>query len=1065
MHLLHRHPENKGRTKAHGFTLLELAVALSAFALIAGVITLTMARTQLVNAGARLEKAARAELNSLLATAATSPYELLATDTFARPQACASAPEDSCVSVLGRTFEVTWTVSAGADLLQASTKNPAAVTLNAELMLPGNLGPVSVSRVVASPNGGKDGSSGIVRVRLDGAPYSGPVYLVDSANAAVASGQIVDGIASMRADAQLCSAVEPCRVALGEQGQSSTPTVTMSASSVTGEEAEIVLTADAVVEAGIVTLPKTQVSVGLVAINSNGTRGQPTQLGSVCLYLVFNDGTQQRAVPACNSTHATTITWDGYTDSNGNELALPQGVPMTLTTDNPSGTCSSIGQKGFQSGNWIPSAVCTSWTWGPIAGVSAGASANAPVLSPSLSPLFAPEQGTAYYRAIWTAPTGQPAAGLPGQRTWESPRTIPACAATNTCTPIISSIEPTQCPGLQCNSTAGIAPQLTAPLSSGSWKYPSVQVAANTRTTIALTVFDADQVAASATDRITATISSAPAGLQKRSGPTTFVAANAGDVLGTSLTAGSSLELFYSAGATVPPNTEVGITLADSSGNVSVTTIALWDTLSPYHVMAFPLTVGQGESNDLTMTVLNQAGNSMSTGTVTASVPSGAGAGPVVNDGNGQMRSTVSVSDLTRGSHQLTVSLPNSRQVSVPLSVSPRLGQLTASLSASQASQSGTVQVQISAKDRAGVGMSGIDSSVQALRNGEPALGVYAQVPACRTGAAGNCTVELLVEEQAPQGNVVVTAQNGEVTSNSLALTISGTASTITGPPVTLPQGTSEQNPVIAVVTVKDGDGVPRSGLNLDIGQRPSGVRAEALGPSDSQGQVRIALATLPGAQAGPPQLLPLSGSGAAGGLLVTIEATTGTLALPPGLTLAQGGTVSTTVTARDAQGQPMPNVVLTVTTTQPVDGPLSLRTGADGTAVLRLSVPAGAQRGTYPVLVSTGALQATSNVFVSQGVSQIVVIGDIQRGQNSTLTLVLRDNVNAPVAGREVTVVPRDYPSVSFANDAPALSAVSNAQGSITLVLEANPGLTTGVTVLDVTVDGRAMNVGVLVR
>ena len=49
---------------------------------------------------------------------------------------------------------------------------------------------------------------------------------------------------------------------------------------------------------------------------------------------------------------------------------------------------------------------------------------------------------------------------------------------------------------------------------------------------------------------------------------------------------------------------------------------------------------------------------------------------------------------------------------------------------------------------------------------------------------------------------------------------------------------------------------------------------------------------------------------------MVTITATAGTLYVAPALTVPQGGTVNATVSAWDAQGQPMPNVVVTVTTT-----------------------------------------------------------------------------------------------------------------------------------------------------
>lgn len=432
MHAEHREGLRRPRTKGRGFTLLEFAVALAVFALIAGIVTLAVAQAQLASAGTRLDRAVRAEMTSLLVTASTGPYDGLAQSTFARPDPCTSDALASCITVLGRTFTVNWSVSAGSDLAGASTMNPSSVVLTTTTDLPGGR-TVSASRTVVSPNGGLDENTGLVRVRMSGPDFEGPVYVVDATDAVVGSGVASGGMALLRASAADCTRDVPCRVALGPNGETSNYEVSLDARSAVGTSGQVVVSPASTTDVGVALLPVTAIEVALVAENDSGVRARPSIAGSICLYLTFQDGTGQVSAPACNDQDASLVRFSTYAPdpaTPGRTVALPQGTSLRFSTDRPDGSCPAVeSMVGFDGSTrtWVPAAVCTSWTWGPVARLQQGVTPSVAGVSVPVS-IQAPESGAAQYQAIWSGRAASPAAGFAGETPWQFPRDMLACA-------------------------------------------------------------------------------------------------------------------------------------------------------------------------------------------------------------------------------------------------------------------------------------------------------------------------------------------------------------------------------------------------------------------------------------------------------------------------------------------------------------------------------------------------------------------------------------------------------------------------------------------------------------
>ena len=341
------------------------------------------------------------QLNGLATQIVNSPssYSSLLANTFSIPDACTSGATtaatgtsvQSCITLAGRTWQVSWTVTPGSDPLSTSSLAAASLTLGGSVTLsPGDV--VSVSRVVAAPSYAFSSGDGVVRVQVadPGSLLTGPVYLLSMANpsSVIASAQPSNGVAVLRGAASSCTIANPCVLGISSgNNYAVNGNAAMTASQVTGLSAQIVMTPGQATFATLQIRGVGKMVLNLTATNtSTGQTGLNPVAGSVCLFANFDDGTGQQSVPVCNFDRSESITLYDYAPDPSRpsvRVPFPTGVPITLSTDdqntygcdtvtNPNGT-TPVGMLGWVStgGGWVQRAECTSWTWGDPTSVTA----------------------------------------------------------------------------------------------------------------------------------------------------------------------------------------------------------------------------------------------------------------------------------------------------------------------------------------------------------------------------------------------------------------------------------------------------------------------------------------------------------------------------------------------------------------------------------------------------------------------------------------------------------------------------------------------------------------------
>ena len=1055
MHVGNREGLNRPRTQGRGFTLLEFAVALAVFALIAGVVTLAVARAQLASAGTRLDRAVRAEMSSLLELAATNTYASLAQNTFTRPSPCTQDALESCVEALGRTFTVEWVVSAGSDLAGTSTTNPGAVTLTTQATLPGGRS-VTASRTVVSPNGGRDDTTGLVRVRLSGATFAGPVYLVDATDEVVGSGVASGGVAMLRAPAASCTRAAPCRVALGPTGETSTSDASLDAAAAVGAAADVVVSTDTTTDVGVALLPVSSVELQLLAANPDGVRARPTTLGSVCLYLTFFNGVESVSVPGCNTDAASVISFSTYAPDPAfpdRLVALPQGTNLRLTTDHPNGTCPSIpGQLGWNGSSWNAAAVCTSWTWGPATTAQIGVN---PALTGVALPvdLLAPSSGAREYQVVWSGLNARPATGFSGQTPWQFPQVVPACAASASCT---SSTPPATFATVRAGSQVAPPPELVLPRASGAWAFPAAPFTPGSRSTFTVQVSDFDQ-SASASDRISATVLDAPTGLELVTYPggvATYTPVTSGSSILLNQVSPASTTLAYTGQVSGPARVDVTLSLSDGASSRDVT-LHLYSSTAPAEASPAAGEVRQGTSRIFPVPLFSQGGAAATSASgISASAPAGILVGALTVSPDGVLNVPITVTSASAGAAVVTLTMASGEQVSLPLLV--KQSATTVTVSADDVSQGDDVPVSVTVRDAAGNLMTGTDVAFAVSDSlGGTALGVYALPSGCRTNASGVCSVSVVAEPAAASGNYSIVASAQGVSSTAAGFSVLRSTARLVGTGVAVTQGTSGTASVRAV----DGQGEPVSGVSVSVGPRPAGVSVGVAGTSDAAGVVVLNVTV---ARSTPVDVYPVTVTVGNVETKVRIEVVPviSSVRVNSSVTVPQGGNSNLAISVQDPTGAPVAGAVLTVSASGPVRAPASVVTNANGVAQVNLQSPSNAIRGTYPLLVTTSAgVNASSDVFVGQGVASVTVLGDLARGGGTNVAFLLRDYQGQIVTNRMVTVTSRSKLITPVTQ-----SATSDGRGRATVTLTTSSSASAGVVLFDLGVDGRVITVGVVV-
>ena len=425
-----KRPTRLGRRGRRAFTLLEVTIASGLFVLAASLISVVVAQSIASNIQTNEQRVLDQSLNSMANQIVNSPssYSALLANTFTVPSACAGPSTtgtsvQSCVTISGRTFRASWSVTAGTDAIGSSSVTASSLTLGGSITLsPGVV--VSVSQVIAAPSYAYLNNNGVVRVQVSdpGSLLSGPVYLLSMANpsSVMASGEVSGGVAVLRAVASSCSLSSPCVLGISSGNNYAVAgNAAMTASQVTGPAAPIVLTAGQATFATLQIRGIGQMTLNLTATNdSTGQTGLNPTAGSVCLYANFNDGTGDQSVPVCNFTRSESITLYDYAPDPTRpnvRIPLPVGVPLTLSTDNnTTGSCSQVdnpvggspaGLLGWTNSGWTQRAECTSWTWGDPTSLTVGSTTTLWGAVTSTFPTVTLSAGTTQTGSVnWSAP-------------------------------------------------------------------------------------------------------------------------------------------------------------------------------------------------------------------------------------------------------------------------------------------------------------------------------------------------------------------------------------------------------------------------------------------------------------------------------------------------------------------------------------------------------------------------------------------------------------------------------------------------------------------------------------
>jgi len=980
VHLRNRQRALWGGTHSRGFTLMELGVAVLVFTLIAGVVTLAVAGASVTGASTRLENALSGRLRSLTAVVSSGSYDAVAAGTFVRPSPCDQAAHMSCVTVMGRDFVVSWSVTADADDLSASSEDPAGLRVSASSSMPdGSI--VSASRYVSPGNLGGVGR-GLLRVRVDGQALASPLYLLKTDGSVAAAALPVAGRAAMRAPATDCTTTAPCRIALDPSGGLLLETVGLHpASALT----PVVLSDAATSEVSVVVEPIRTLTVALLAVNPDGRMAWADDAGSVCLYLELEVSGALLSEPACNTADADRVVFSSVSTVHG-PAPIPGTSTLDVRTDPSTGPCAAAGQFGW-SAAWVPSAVCTGWTWGSFSELRPGVTGfGAPVSGVVLG-----DATSTYYTATWTSPSdtalGLPAAGWNGDPLWENPRDVPTCAAGGSCVPPALSPE-SSCPGEHCNHTGGNAPVLVSP-ALGTYMLPSVDLSGGTSTVVDLAFDDND-----GGDSLTVTVVESPIWISSGGSALTP---------GVVLVAGAAGSAVVSVTADPPASDSAGeLVLSVSDGDAEREVAVLFAPDLPERVGLFvlgPVSVRQGASVTSRVLVVDAAGEPEDALAVAFALPTGVTASDPVSGGDGWFTFSFSAPTAPAGTGSFSVT-SGAVSVEQPFTVLATSGSVSAV--SGPVAQGGNVTVTFTVLDRSGVPHVGahVWAGLSSASGSWP-LGLRFSPRGCVTGAAGTCQVLLLVADTAATGSFTLSAAvNGAASTSSL--TVSPSVFSAVSSELSVEQGgTGEFS-----FTVFDGRGDPAAAVPVSLSSPSMGVTLPASVTTDGSGSATVTVTVSASAVPGAATVLLSAG---AGSITKTFEVVSGIASVDvpaSSVAVAQRGVTTVTVTARNSLGSPVAARVLTLTPPAGIYAPATVYTLADGTATFTVSAAEDRALGSVSIGVSyQGTSLGSVPITVLPGVGSIEVSGSLTPSAVTSVTVLVKNGVGLPLSGRSVSV------------------------------------------------------------
>ena len=1071
-----------------------MAASLAIFLLAGGAVTLAIGNAGINGGQIRLERAVRIELNALSNQVANGPYADLVTGIYTRPSACANDERNSCITVNGHSYTVTWSSVLGKDSLGTSNATPITVTLTATVTL-ANGKVIAVNSTAIEPTGNwSAGSYASVRVGVvNPAAYKGPVYLYSAKTgvASVISASSPIGSNTSISLRYLAASCGLCRIALSPTGSNVVGDY-MIDQAATANHGYIIDSTSGVSDVAIVIRRATKISLSLWARNTDGSTKAPgsNTAGSICLSLSYMEGANNYTVPGCNtSTNPSQIIFTTFTAAseitNGSfTSAIPSGVPLTFSTDSVAlgAACADPNSYGIPavttsyatgSGNFATGLECTSYTWGYAKWLNTSSNQSSSSGTSFEGGTYTVPAGStsADLSATWDGAYSAPAAGTTsGDALWVKARTKRSSSVVALSTSALATLDSSCAALVHCASTANFAPYTT----TGRFVTPLANQFAVTYTSatgaFSLSFGDNDFVS-SAPITLTLTTTTASSDLYSNSLRTTLI--TSGSTLISSCTALPCAYNFWYGSTGVD---SFVVTLTQGGVSTSYTLGLAPSTSNTWGIAASNIvaSVNQGASKYFIVSTYNFAG-ALVGGVTFSTTASTIGYSTTSTTASSIVAATATCPALAIGQACVllsalastpagTYTVSNSASgglfsSSVAATINQVAGLLTIS-SASSAAQGGsnTISVLVNDGNSSPIANTPVYLTTVYSSSGSWTSGVKPSAVSCTTNASGVCSLTLTFEASAPAGTYNFTVASGSLSASS-TFTVTQVSSQIQVSSQSITQGSSISVPI----RILDGAGAGYAGVTPTVSSL-TGLTVSGLVASDANGLVTATFAASSSLSKGRKDLT-ISAGGYSSTLRLNVLGVATSIA-STSATVVQGSSVQLSFNALDTNASPVANISLTTTGGTGLLIPAYLQANSSGLIKMVIAAPLSLAIGSYSFSIKNSAntVIGTVPVTVTAGVSSIISEQSVKVGSTTSVDLLLRDSSGNVVPSKSISIKSNSTSLTLPSATLGILTTSSNAYGIATISLSATSTANPALYNLSVVVDGATILVPVAV-
>ena len=947
-------------------------------------VTVAIARAQFSSATIRFERELRESVSSLVLQASTNSYRDIVEGTFKRPSPCLNSFINSCINIQGREIVVQWFTDIGDEIVPIG-QLPSKATLRAVAEMPQG-GVVNSGKVILLPKG-IDQRESILNVTLVGGVYQGDLYLISSSGKQLDKTAVVGNEAVLRTTADSCTLAKPCYLALTGSGDTYTgdPADKETLTLASENSRKIVLKGGVETNLNVSLVLVSYLELQLVAKNPGGYEGSPRELGSVCLWVNFSDGASSREEGYCNTEVSNKIFIKNYTGNNNEYKSFTTGQPVTLRTDNSKGTCPSlVGGKAYTAKGWVSGSVCTSYTWGSplfLEGLDGSSGFNGSTIT--LVP------GKNQYRVIWEGAGGIPATGYAEESTWSWPRATGNCYLTNSCKPLTTPPETSQCPGKHCYFIGKNPPVLYSPKTSDN--VYSVNVTPGVTATFTLGWVDSDNKLNKIVQGTL--IENVKAGVLSKSGKVF----QEGDIIFSQYGDNGTYSLNYS------PTSFNGldyftIRLQDETNSYSDYKIALYSGNKPWAINYTPDTVKQGSTAFLDLEVIGTDGLPVQGVELSLTKkPKKANYTGATTNNSGKALLPLYINDTKSGEHVLTIQ-GNKNNFTITKDIVIYVKPSVASVVAGSITlgQGSTGSVRVKALDYDNLPIPGALVSVS-VTNSPGGEGVVVRPSACVTNIEGACLVSVYASPSTTTGSYTL-QYNSEGKTSTSKVNVSGNGVVILADEVNVAIGGEAK----VRVSLRTTGGAAIAGANI-VAVGPTGVGFTSIPPTNAAGQTEITVVASTSATPGESSV-ELSYEGSTSVIQLNVISQASYVNLNPSeVFLPQGGEKLIELTAYDIKGKPIPGLDLTIQSgdlTAVTNG----RTNSAGETSFIVKAPQNAAIGErFVSIISNGKLLDSVSVQIVPKLGLVTVLDSLTKNTTQKIRISFQDINSKPLKNTKV--------------------------------------------------------------